>query len=356
MADIPVVAPLPKVADTSSARDFFQQDDKELGQAWGVVAPEPEAEAEGPDAGAAIASLSAPVTEEEGEPARPAPSAEKAPVVTEVELPKAERRLMTEFKVMDQEGELEVPEIKIKFKAKGEERELPLDHVVRLAQFGFANEEREQQVLAAKQFVSEAQQKEEQYKGLVNQYEGYYEKLFGDPAFYEEARLAYLNQNTPEARAQRTEQELHQVRAAQAQEKESQVIAGFVAQTITPEVSRLMQENPLVSENEVIGQYTRLTAPLLVRGRVPFQRLQQVEHLVKGDLANWVQQTQYERTLATRKIDQQKAQATQQVAAQKRQTGRIFSAPGSVAEPSQKPTKFDSARSWLDSAFPLPGE
>jgi hypothetical protein len=225
--------------------------------------------------------------------------------------------------------------------------------VVRLAQFGFANEEREQQVLAAKRFVVEAQQKEQEYQGLVQQYEGYYDRIFNDPAFYEEARLAYINQNSPESRAQRAEQQLQQIEVAKRQEAEKQQIAGFVEQTIMPVMSRLLQENPMLNENELIGRYTTLTAPLLVNGRVPLTRLRDVEHIVGNDLSLWAQQIQYERTLAKQQSERAAAKATQQVASAKRQAARVFAQPGSVASPNTKPTKFNSAKDWLDATLPM---
>lgn len=345
--------------DDLSARDFFQQDDAALSKALGLAPKEEEAPVE-------------PVEEEiipaEGEEIGPPARRESVPTdaegaetgaeegETEVELPKAERKLMTEFKLLDEKGELEIPDIEVEFKAKGEVRKLPLDHVVRLAQFGFANEEREQQVQAAKHFVAEAQQKEEQFTQAIQQYEGYYDRIFNDPAFYEEARLAYLNQHTPEARAQRAEQQLHAVKTQQLEAQEQQYLAGFVTQTLTPAVSRLMSENPLVSEQEVIGRYTQLTAPLLKNGRVPLNRLAEVKNLVESDLATWVQQTQYERDLTKRQRDQQAAQATRKVAEAKRQTGRIFAQPGRVPESQPKPTKFDSARDWLNATLPTPSE
>lgn len=346
------VAPVAPNPDTVSAREFFNQDDSALGKEWGVPLPQAEAAPEVADV-EEVPAETVP-TDSEGSEAGAAP---EAPAATDqVEVPKAERQLMTEFKVLDQEGELEIPEIEIEFKAKGEVRKLPLDHVVRLAQFGFANEEREQQVIAAKRFVSEAQQKEVEFQKLVQQYEGYYDKIFNDPAFYEEARLAYLNQNSPEARAQRAEQQLQQISVARQNEQEKKVIAGFVEQTVMPAMSRLLSENPLVNENELIGRYTALTAPLLVNGRVPLTRLREVAHLVQSDLSTWAQQTQYERTLAKQTSERQAAKATQQVAAAKRQAARVFAQPGTVAQPTSKPTKFNSAREWLDATLPTGSE
>jgi hypothetical protein len=345
----PTPAPQAPAPENLSAREFFAQDDSVLFKEWAIPQAEAAPEVSVEDEEGPAPDAPPPGKREVESIPDPAEGAEAA--APEVEVPKAERKLMTEFKVMDTEGELEIPEIQIEFKAKGETRKLPLDHVVRLAQFGFANEEREQQVLAAKRFVSEAQQKEAEYQQYIQQYEGYYDKIFNDPAFYEEARLAYLNQNAPEARAARAEQKLQQHYQAQQAEQEKAHIASFVQTTIMPSMSRVLQENPLVNENELIGRYTSLTAPLLVNGRVPLTRLREVEHIVNNDLALWAQQTQYERTIAKQSTERQAAKATQQVAQAKRQAARVFAQPGTVAQPNQKPTKFGSAKEWLDATF-----
>lgn len=344
------VTPQPEAPKPESARDFFNQDDSVLIKEWGVQTPQEGApEAPAIEEPIKLTPVETVPTDSEGSEAAPADKAEVA-------VPKVERKLMTEFRVLDDEGELEIPEIQVEFKAKGEVRKLPLDHVVRLAQFGYANEEREQQVLAAKRFVGEAQQKEAEYQNAINQYEGYYEKIFNDPAFYEEARLVYQQQNSPESRALRAEKALAAERQQKVYAREEETIAGFVQQTVMPNMTRLLEENPMVNQTELVGRYTMLTAPLLVNGRVPLARLREVEHLVTSDLTTWAQQTQYERVTAKQASEREAAKATQQIAATKRQAARVFSQPGRVAEPQTKPTKFESARDWLNATLPTNSE
>lgn len=344
----PVAPPSATGAEALSARDFFSQDDVALAASLGVDVGEATDEVE---------EASAPVdlTPVGGEAPAPAAPKEGEVVVPSVA---ADKKLMTEFAVLDAEGELEIPDVKIRFKAKGEQRELPLDHVVRLAQFGFANEEREQQVLAARKYVGEAQQREQEYESRVSQYESYYQRLFNDPAFYEDARIAFLNQNTPEARAERAEQQLRTINQRSAEQQEQSTIQGFVQQQLVPTVQKLLTENPLVNEYEVIGRYNELAAPLLVRGRVPVERLPYVQKLVANDLSDWVQRVHFERNLEKQKQAQvatdATARATSAAAAAKRQASRVFAHQGAPAAPDggpTKPIKYDSARSWLDSTF-----
>lgn len=342
----PTPAPTTPAAP-ASAREFFQQDDAALAQAWGVNVEAPQQEER------ELAGVAAPV--EGAEPPETIPTNDEG---DEVDIPQLTRKPMTEFVVMDEGGEVGIPDVKIKFKAKGEQRELPLDHVVRLAQFGFANEEREQQVLAARKFVAEAEQQTQTLNQQIQQYESHYDRLFNDPAFYEEARLAYLSQNTPEHRAVRAEQALYQERQTQRVAQEVQQVQGFVQQNLVPRVQQMLAENPHVNEHEVLGRYTELTAPLLVNGRVPLERLRLVQQLVNSDLADWVQQKHAEREI-TRQSQQTRQQQEQtkfktEVAGIKRQASRVFAQPGRPATDlgaPAKPVKYSSAKDWLNSTF-----
>lgn len=346
-----VAPPSAKGADALSARDFFSQDDTELATALGVEVPDVEEGAEEVEA-PAIPGLIPPGAPPAAAPAPPAEGDVEVPSVA------ADKKLMTEFAVLDAEGELEIPDVKIRFKAKGEQRELPLDHVVRLAQFGFANEEREQQVMAARKYVAEAEQRDQEYQNRTAQYESYYQRLFNDPAFYEDARIAFLNQNTPEARADRAENELRARDQQQAQQHASNTIDTFVQQQLVPTVKQMLTDNPLVNEYEVIGRYNELIAPILVHGRVPLNRLPFVQKLVTSDLADWAQRVHYERFIDKQKTTQATqaatAAATSQVAQAKRQASRVFAHQGAAAPADggpQKPVKYTSAREWLDSTF-----
>lgn len=325
--------PTPTVQEPLSAREFFNQDDAALMASW-ATKPEEAAPTEQPAA-----------------PVEQAPTEQPAAPQGEVELPPLKRAPMTQFSVVDDQGELEIPDVMIKFKAKGEDRELPLDHVVRLAQLGYTNEEREQQVLAARKFVSEAQERESQYQQQVQQYESYYQRIFSDPNFFEQARDAFFQQNTPEARAQRAEQEAARLRAEQGRQSETHQITNFVASVLVPATEQLLQAYPEVSQTELVGRYSQLTAPLLVQGRVPVQRLAEVQRIVQQDLKDWVERTHVERLTAKQAQERKSQQATAQVAQTKRAAARIFSQPGGVGQPPAKPVKFSTAKEWLNSTF-----
>lgn len=338
--------------EMTSARDFFNQDDSALAPiimgTEAVSAPE-----ETPEAPAAV-----PAAEPVEVPAEAPLSGDGPESPDEMEVPETPiltRQPEVQFTVKDPHGEVEIPDLTFVFTAKGETREVPIDRVIRLAQMGFTNEQREQQVLASKQFVVEAESKMTEAAQRIQEYEHYYQQMFNDPQLYEEARVAWLQQNSPEQRAARAETELHRTRVAQAEQQEINQIGSFVTQTLTPTVSRLLQEHPSVNENELIGQYTRLTAPLLVRGRVPANRLPEVNRIVREDLTHWVQATHLERASAQAKRNEEVAKSTALMANAKRQVARVTapqgSAPSTAVLPKQ--TTFKTAREWLDSALPM---
>lgn len=268
----------------------------------------------------------------------------------------ADRKLATEFSVHDAEGELEIPDLTIKFKANGQEREAPLDKIVRWAQIGVSRDEREPELLGLRQQVSEQQQQVEDWQSAVQQYESYLPRLFEDPSFYEAAAQAWAEQNSPAQRAARAEAQLQAQQNDLRMQQEDQHLANFVNGTLTPQIDKMRAENPDVSFEEVMGRFSILTAPLLVRGRIPLQALPQVEHLVSTELADWVLHQQETRSTETKKQAAKVDAAKTQTTLAKRQIARR-TAPPSVSGTAQPPKKsFKTAKEWLDTTLPVGGD
>lgn len=342
-------------SDTMSAAEFFRQDDNALAQAILGEPKQPveEAPAKEPVSAPTVKPpASAPEPKVEETPTDTVTQEGAEPKVDEGQEP--ERKPMTQFKMYDPDGELEIPlDVEIELKGNGKVHRLPLDHVVRLAQFGFSNKEREEQVQAAKHFVAEAQQKEVQFQQTVQNYEGNIERLLNDPIYYEEVRQRYLQENTPDARATRAETALAQERSRQAETYAQQTVQGFVQSVLVPTTERLLQEHNTVTEAELIGQYTKMTAPLLVNGRVPLNRLQAVQQMVERDLTEWVQATHLERQSERRRVEQSANKATRDAAVAKRAIAQKLATPGASPgiNQQQAPRKYDSANDWLKSTF-----
>lgn len=296
------------------------------------------------------------------EPA-PTPAPEAAPepeaaaeveAAPEPEAPKPEEKKppLTKFAVHDSQGELEVPELFFDFKANGKDYEkVPLDKVVSLAQMGVYNHEQQQKLrqeqAALSQRAGAAEQRAQQLEAAVQELEGSYAAIFSDPAYFERARSLYLEQHSPERRAARAEQQLATERARLTTEREEQQAAHFVSTVLTPAVEHLLTQHPLVSEREVIGQYTLLTAPLLERGRVPLQRLADVKSLVDTDLSQWVKSLQTERELSQKKVEAKVTAAQTQATLAKRQIARAVAPQGRAAPPrTAAPKTYKSVEDW----------
>jgi hypothetical protein len=86
--------------------------------------------------------------------------------------------LVAEFTVRDSTGELEVPNITIEYKANGRIRKDRLDQVVKMAQMGVHNVEREQRLQQQEQVLAS---RVEQVQQALEQREAQLEVLLSDP-------------------------------------------------------------------------------------------------------------------------------------------------------------------------------
>lgn len=282
----------------------------------------------------------------EGTPVDTAPPADQPPEGSE-----PERQLATQFAVYDTEGELEIPELYVNFKANNKEYEkVPLDKVVRLAQMGVYQHDREMQVHQKLQQAAQIQQTAQQLQARVQEMEGFYDRVFRDPSFYDEAQQLYLAQQSPESRAARAEAAERNAREQLARQHEERYAATFVQQQLSPALEQLVQRNPLVDAREVFGQFSYLTAPLLDRGRVPAGRLNVVAQLVQTELVPWVERLQATRAVERQTQDTQVAQAKQQAALAKRHLARRAGSPPGTApgSPNDRPKEFESVHDWLN--------
>ena len=114
--------------------------------------------------------------------------------------------LATEFSLHDADGEVEVPNLMVEYKANGKMRSDRLDQVVKLAQWGVYNQDREQKVQQVEQLSQQVYQEREELAALLSEREGQIEKLLLDDDFLLAVRDAYGEQNSPENRAARAEQ------------------------------------------------------------------------------------------------------------------------------------------------------
>lgn len=266
----------------------------------------------------------------------------------EAVVPTADRPLQAEFQVFDAEGELEIPELTLKFKANGEERELPLDRVVKLAQQGYYNEELVQNVREWRETqpkYEQALQELEQERQML--LDGWRRVLSGDEEYLAQEQEAFLQAQSPEARAQRAEQEVQRIRQQQQMGQQEQAAQQFVA-SLVPEFEALEQAAPNVTFEEIVGRFNLLTAPLMVRGQIPPSRYNEVARIIQSELKPWAESRNTERATKQKAATEQVKQSTAKTAAMKRTVSRAVMPQGTHAPEAPKNKKYETAQDILD--------
>lgn len=347
-------------------------------QALPAVAPQADAEAQDPVAQAVKATLN-----EQGIPdATPDVAPDDSPDVPEgeqeavqdpavalpegyVAVPVVEDKLATEFVLKDAEGEVEVPALIVEYKANGKVRQDRLDQVVKLAQFGVYNEERERKVQAVEQESVALKREREALAQLLEEREAQMERLLSDEDFLLSVREAYARENSPEQRASRAEQEAAQLREMAQYAPLIEQGRKFYETEVTPALTLIAQQLPAVTQDELAERMAYALQAHVEKGPngqpfVPPSRHDAVRRYIVEDLAIWAQIQQARRQpTATDSVAEAKAtKATQeltkaQVSAQKakRVVGQATRPVGRAATPNvnkksnPKPATVDDALS-----------
>lgn len=299
-AAAPAIAPATPAIETPAAPlNVLDATDDQLAERYGVK----EAESEGEPEVQIVRDAEAPPVEAEAEAA---PAADAEPEAAEAKAPPVIKAPITPFAVFDAEGEVEIPDIKITFKAGGKEYEqTPLDKVVRMAQSAPLAEQYREAAEKLPQVEQTAQQIHAAYQKAVADIEAnnaLYERLLSNPDLYVQAVEAYQRLNSPEARAQRAEQEMQALRQQQQQVQQQQQAQhalseamSFAQARIAPAVDALQQQYASVIEpEEFADRFHSLTADLLEAGPhgrpwVPPTKLPEVERRIQTDLAQWAE-------------------------------------------------------------------
>jgi hypothetical protein len=263
-----VPAPEPVVEDVPLPGDV-------TGDAPVTEAPAPDADAPEDDAPETDAPPDAPVTLPDG---FVAPKA-----ITD--------KLATEFVIRDSDGEIEVPDVTIEYKANGKVRKDRLDHVVKLAQWGAYNQEK---VAEIERTAATVQQERDEYVQLLEQREAQLERLLSDDEYLASVRDAYERENSPERRAARAEQEVQSVRVQAQMERISQQGQQFYRDEIVPALQMIQEALPTVTGEEMeqrIAYAMALHAEQAPNGQkyLPAAQFNAVRQFLVNDLVFWAQ-------------------------------------------------------------------
>lgn len=281
-----------------------------------------------------------------------------------VAVPVVSDKLATDFVLRDAEGEVEVPELIVEYKANGKVRKDRLDQVVKLAQFGVYNAEREAKVQENERAVQSLTGETERLAKVLEEREAQLERILTDEEFLYAVRDAYEKQNSPEARAVRAEQEASNLRM----EREfAPVLAQneqFNDAEVVPALETIMQALPSVTMEELedrLQMVALANAEVAPTGQryIPTSRFDAIRKYIVEDLAIWAQIQHARRSeslrpspeLATAKAETDKARIEAQKA--KRLVGQatkpIGSANGKVQPKKAKaPATVDEAQAQAE--------
>jgi hypothetical protein len=222
------------------------------------------------------------------------PDAEAAPV-EEVALPDGyvavptiAEGLVTDFALFDEDGEVEVPALMVEYKANGKVRKDRLDQVVKLAQWGVYNQDRQAKL------EQDAASKEQQYTTLLQEREQQMERLLTDEGFLEAVREAYFEENSPEKRAERAEQRVENLKVQHQMQAIEQQGLEFLTKEVEPAISLMAAALPSVSAEELESRITmamQAHAEVGPNGAyyVPPSRYDAIRQYIVEDLAIWAQ-------------------------------------------------------------------
>lgn len=268
-----------------------------------------------------------------------------------VKVPVVSDKLATEFTIRDAEGEIEVPDVIIEYKANGKVRKDRLDQVVKLAQFGVYNEERERKVAEAEHTATALSAETQALTKTLEEREAQLERILTDDDFLAAVREAYERENSPEQRVVRAEQEAKELRVEREYAPVFAAQESFNESEVVPALEMMVRALPTLSMEELEGKLQMAananaeTAPTGTR-YIPASRFDAIRQYIVEDLAVWAQMQHARRSesrpspaVATAPTELDKARIEAQKA--KRVVGQatkpMNSANGKVAPKKAKP-------------------
>lgn len=333
----------------------------------GMLPPEPPtpvaAPTDTPEEEVPAVEAEAPDGEPEAEEADPEESAEKTEAVPEgyAKVGVIADKLATEFVIRDAEGEIAVPDVVIEYKANGKVRKDRLDQVVKLAQFGVYNEERERKVAQTETQLRSLTDERATLAKTLEEREAQLERILTDDNFFEAVREAYQRENSPEQRATRAEQEAQQLREAQKYAPMFAEQEQFNDREVVPALNMIAQALPDVTVEELeskLAMVVLANAEMAPTGDrfIPSSRFDAIRQYIVEDLAMWAQMQQARRSEGRQPVqaapsELDKARIEAQKA--KRQVGQatkpMSSANGKVAPKKAKaPANVDEAQAQAE--------
>lgn len=269
-------------------------------------------------------------------------AADETPSVPDgyVAVPVVTDSLATEFRLLDADGELEVPALVIEYKANGKMRKDRLDQVVKLAQWGVYNQERDTR-------AQQVEQEREQIATVLAEREQQIERLLLDDEFLLAVRDAYEQENAPEKQVARAKEETEALRTSYAMQQIQEQASVFVESQIQPSLDMIASALPSVTTDELAERMQYAMQAHVERAPngqlyVPPAAYDAVRKYIVEDLAIWAQIQHDRRTPSAPRQPARPEQvvADTRVEAQKakRVIGQTLRPVGKAASSSTRPT------------------
>ncbi len=239
-----------------------------------------------------------------------------------------------------------------------------LDKVVKLAQFGVYNEEREQKMQQAERDALSLKSEREELSQLIEEREAQLERLLTDEDYFLAVRDAFSQENSPERRAQRAEQQVKDLRVQTEMQRITEAGQQFYTGEVQPAIQLIAEALPSVSRQELeerMAYAMQLHAAVAPNGQtyLPASQFDAARQYIVQDLAIWAQMQHARRSESAPSPQVKEAQAAvakAQVEAQKakRAVGQATKPVGRAASntpakpKAAKPATVDDA---LDSAM-----
>lgn len=281
------------IAD-SVKQNIPPQDDAPLRDEKGrfVKKGEPEAKEDGeaPTEAAsdeAASDVSGEAKPDEGDTEKAEPSEFAVPIVKD-------RQLATEFTVKVGDKDVPVPELVVTYKAAGKERTEPLDKVVKLAQQGVYQHEREQRLQAVERNAQAVQQEAQSYKQRAEQMEEALEALLKDPDSYLNAKDVYDREQTPERQLARLQEEREAFERERQMGEMARQGTAYFQDRLMPALDQIANALPLVDTEELSARMMLELRPYTDArtGIIPPNAYSAVEAALLERVVPWAQDRQ----------------------------------------------------------------
>lgn len=212
--------------------------------------------------------------------------------------PAISEKMVTEFTISDADGEIEVPDVTIEYKANGKVRRDRIDQVVKLAQWGAYNQDK---VAEIERVAVSATEERDQLAQLLEEREAQMERLLADEEYLMAARDTYERENSPERRAARAEREAQDVRVQAQMERISAQGAQFYRDEVAPALQMIQEALPTVEVGEMeerIAYAMALHAEQAPNGSkyLPPSQFPKLRQYLVQDLVFWAQMQHAMRT------------------------------------------------------------